>query len=209
MRSTCACASSSTSCSTRSATTSALKVVIMTGEGRGFSAGGDLKSEAGALGAPRGVRHGQLRPLQGTRPLLLQRPAPRRAAARVPQARGPAADHHRGDQRPGGRHRAGNRAPLCDLRYASDKAKLGEVAVPAGFLPESGGARNLPKLVGVGKAMEMILTGRHHRRGGGRAHRPRRARGARTTTLMDEVHGARRPDRVRTPTSRCATPRSW
>jgi enoyl-CoA hydratase/carnithine racemase len=49
---------------------------------------------------------------------------------------------------------------LVDLRYASDRAKLGEVAVPAGFLPESGGARNLPKLVGVGKAMEMILTGR-------------------------------------------------
>jgi enoyl-CoA hydratase len=33
------------------------------------------------------------------------------------------------------------------------------VAVPAGFVPESGGARNLPKLVGVGRAMEMILTG--------------------------------------------------
>ena len=49
---------------------------------------------------------------------------------------------------------------LCDLRFASDKAKLGEVAVPAGFLPESGGARNLPKLVGVGKALDMILTGK-------------------------------------------------
>ncbi|MDO9216234.1 MAG: enoyl-CoA hydratase-related protein, partial [Lacisediminimonas sp.] len=32
-------------------------------------------------------------------------------------------------------------------------------AVPAGFLPESGGARNLPKLVGIGRALEMILTG--------------------------------------------------
>jgi len=31
--------------------------------------------------------------------------------------------------------------------------------VPAGFVPESGGARNLPKLIGVGRAMEMILTG--------------------------------------------------
>ena len=34
-----------------------------------------------------------------------------------------------------------------------------KVAVPAGFVPESGGARNLPKLVGIGRAMEMILTG--------------------------------------------------
>src|SRR5690606_29257197 len=48
---------------------------------------------------------------------------------------------------------------LCDLRFASTKAKLGEVAVPAGFLPEAGGARNLPKIVGIGRALEMILTG--------------------------------------------------
>jgi len=33
------------------------------------------------------------------------------------------------------------------------------VAVPAGFVPESGGARNLPKLVGIGRAMRLILTG--------------------------------------------------
>jgi pimeloyl-ACP methyl ester carboxylesterase len=42
---------------------------------------------------------------------------------------------------------------------ASVLDRLGEVAVPAGFVPESGGARNLPKLVGIGRAMEMILTG--------------------------------------------------
>jgi enoyl-CoA hydratase/carnithine racemase len=50
-------------------------------------------------------------------------------------------------------------ATLCDMRIASDKARFGEVAVPAGFVPESGGARNLPKLVGIGRAMRMILTG--------------------------------------------------
>jgi enoyl-CoA hydratase/carnithine racemase len=50
-------------------------------------------------------------------------------------------------------------ATACDIRYASESARLGEVAVPAGFVPESGGARNLPKLVGIGRAMEMILTG--------------------------------------------------
>jgi enoyl-CoA hydratase/carnithine racemase len=50
-------------------------------------------------------------------------------------------------------------ATLCDLRIASDKARFGEVAVPAGFVPESGGARNLPKIVGIGRAMRMILTG--------------------------------------------------
>ncbi len=47
-----------------------------------------------------------------------------------------------------------------DLRLASDKARMGEVAVVAGFLPETGGCRNLPKLVGYGRAMELTLTGR-------------------------------------------------
>jgi enoyl-CoA hydratase/carnithine racemase len=50
-------------------------------------------------------------------------------------------------------------ATLCDMRIASDKARVGEVAVPAGFVAESGGARNLPKLIGIGRAMRMILTG--------------------------------------------------
>ena len=64
-------------------------------------------------------------------------------------------------------------ATACDMRYASDRARLGEVAVPAGFVPESGGARNLPKLVGVGRAMEMILTGEIIDAVRGRAHRAR------------------------------------
>jgi enoyl-CoA hydratase/carnithine racemase len=50
-------------------------------------------------------------------------------------------------------------ATLCDMRIASDNARFGEVAVPAGFVPESGGARNLPKLIGIGRAMRLILTG--------------------------------------------------
>jgi enoyl-CoA hydratase/carnithine racemase len=45
------------------------------------------------------------------------------------------------------------------MRFASERARFGEVAVPAGFVPESGGARNLPKLVGIGRAMRLILTG--------------------------------------------------
>src|SRR5262245_42627717 len=46
------------------------------------------------------------------------------------------------------------------MRCACERARVREVAVPAEFVPESGGARNLPKLVGVGRAMEMILTGK-------------------------------------------------
>ena len=137
-----------------------IKVVIITGAGRGFSAGGDLRSEAGPLGAGpedfdmgnfgdykelahyffNDLRHSVLqrcfRKLEDLPPITIA--AVNGAAVGIGM----------------------ELAMLCDMRFASDKARLGEVAVPAGFLPESGGARNLPKLVGIGRALEMILTGR-------------------------------------------------
>lgn len=139
----------------------AVKVVIITGEGRGFSAGGDLKTEADPLGAGDDDdfdfgNFGAYKELASyffndLRHQVLQRAfkkfedLPQITIAAI---NGPAVGIGL------------EICTLCDLRIASDKAKLGEVAVPAGFLPESGGARNLPKLVGVGKALELILTGR-------------------------------------------------
>lgn len=137
-----------------------IRVIILTGEGRGFSAGGDLKSEAGPVGAGEEDfdfgNFGAYKELAGyffndLRHQVLQR-AFRKLEDLPPVViaaiNGPAVGIGL------------EMCTLCDIRYASDKARLGEVAVPAGFLPESGGARNLPKLVGVGRAMEMILTGR-------------------------------------------------
>jgi len=137
-----------------------IRAVILTGEGRGFSAGGDLKSEAGPVGATDEEfdfgNFGAYKELAGyffndLRHQVLQR-AFRKLEDLPPVViaaiNGPAVGIGL------------EMCTLCDIRYASDRAKLGEVAVPAGFLPESGGARNLPKLVGIGRAMEMILTGR-------------------------------------------------
>ena len=137
-----------------------IRVVILTGKGRGFSAGGDLKSEAGPVGAGDEDfdlgNFGPYKELAGyffndLRHEVLQR-AFRKLEDLPPVViaaiNGPAVGIGL------------EMCTLCDIRYASERAKLGEVAVPAGFLPESGGARNLPKLVGVGRAMEMILTGR-------------------------------------------------
>ena len=136
-----------------------IKAIILTGEGRGFSAGGDLKTEAGPLGAGdkdfdfgdfgaykelasyffNDLRHEVLqrafKKFEDLKPVV------------IAAINGPAVGIGL------------EICTLCDIRYASEKAKLGEVAVPAGFLPESGGARNLPKLVGIGRAMEMIMTG--------------------------------------------------
>lgn len=48
----------------------------------------------------------------------------------------------------------------CDLRIVTDRVRLSEIAVPAGFVSEWSCPRNLPKLVGLTRACELILTGR-------------------------------------------------
>lgn len=51
-------------------------------------------------------------------------------------------------------------ALVCDLRIASTKARIGLPEVKVGLIPGAGGTQRLPRLLGIGKAMEMILTGR-------------------------------------------------
>lgn len=51
-------------------------------------------------------------------------------------------------------------ALACHVRIASEKAKLGQPEVKLGLIPGFGGTQRLPRLVGKGKAMELILTGK-------------------------------------------------
>lgn len=46
----------------------------------------------------------------------------------------------------------------CDIRLASDKARFGFPGVAEGLIPTGGGTQRLPRIVGRGKALEMILT---------------------------------------------------
>jgi enoyl-CoA hydratase len=50
-------------------------------------------------------------------------------------------------------------ALACDIRVASDRAKLGQPEVNIGIIPGFGGSQRLPRLVGMGWAAEMIFTG--------------------------------------------------
>jgi enoyl-CoA hydratase len=50
-------------------------------------------------------------------------------------------------------------ALACDLRFAATTAKLGLPEVSLGILPGYGGTQRLPRLVGSGRALQMILTG--------------------------------------------------
>jgi enoyl-CoA hydratase/carnithine racemase len=136
-----------------------IRVVIITGEGRGFSAGGDLRTEAaplgaldeehdfGAFGAYQDLANYFFNDLRHAVIQRAIRKLEELRAVTIAAINGPAVGIGL------------ELATACDIRYASDRARLGEVAVPAGFVPESGGARNLPKLVGIGRAMELILTG--------------------------------------------------
>ncbi|MEQ8276200.1 MAG: enoyl-CoA hydratase-related protein [Deltaproteobacteria bacterium] len=51
-------------------------------------------------------------------------------------------------------------AMACDLRVAGEGAKLGQPEVGLGILPGAGAVQRLPKLVGLGRAKELIFTGR-------------------------------------------------
>ncbi|MCA9672292.1 MAG: enoyl-CoA hydratase/isomerase family protein [Myxococcales bacterium] len=51
-------------------------------------------------------------------------------------------------------------ALACDLRVAARGAKLGQPEVGLGIIPGAGGAYRLPRLVGLGRARELIFTGR-------------------------------------------------
>jgi enoyl-CoA hydratase len=50
-------------------------------------------------------------------------------------------------------------ALACDLRFASSRAKLGLPEVSLGILPGYGGTQRLPRLIGTGPALRLILTG--------------------------------------------------
>ena len=51
-------------------------------------------------------------------------------------------------------------ALCCDIRIASEDAQFGTPEPGLGIIPAAGGTQTLPRTVGRGKALEMLLTGR-------------------------------------------------
>lgn len=113
-------------------------VVILTGEGRSFVAGADI-SEMSTMKADEGRRFGQVGAAVFRKIELLEKPV---IAAINGFALGGGCEL----------------AMACDIRIASAKAKFGQPEVGLGITPGFSGTQRLPRLVGLGKAKELIYT---------------------------------------------------
>ena len=70
-------------------------------------------------------------------------------------------------------------AMACTLRIAADTASLGQPEINLGIIPGYAGTQRLPRLVGKGRALEMLLTGDHIPAAARLRDRPRQQGGAR------------------------------
>ncbi len=114
-----------------------VRAVIVTGAGRAFCAGADLSDgESGFLGGRPGV---------DTRPRLLPHHVRKPVIAAIN-------GHAVG---------VGITYPmLCDIRIASETAKIQYAMVRRGILPELGSHALLPRVLGFSRAADLLLTGR-------------------------------------------------
>jgi enoyl-CoA hydratase/carnithine racemase len=122
-----------------------IKAVVLTGAGRAFSAGGDLKSMASRLGTADNFRHSLLSPAR-TRRLwqnLLELQAPVVAAIN-------------GDAIGLGC----TLALFCDITVIAEEARIGDTHVRVGLVAGDGGAVIMPLLVGAARAKDLMMRGR-------------------------------------------------
>lgn len=123
-----------------------VRCVILTGNGPSFSAGGDIrvmKQQASPEVDQMELRHFYRRGIQRVAQSLFNLEVPLIAAING-HAMGAGLDL----------------ACMCDIRIASDTAKMASSFIKVGIVPGDGGAWLLPRVVGVSRAAEMMLTGK-------------------------------------------------
>lgn len=127
-------------------TDAAVRAAILTGEGKIFSAGGNVKEMAdrdGMFGLdPIEQRHAYVSGIQRIPRALARLEVPLIAAVNGP-AIGAGCDL----------------AMMCDIRVASERASFAESFVQIGLVPGDGGTWFLQRAIGYERAAEMTLTG--------------------------------------------------
>jgi len=126
-----------------------VRVIILTGAGRGFCSGLDLKEQADGAGTGNGINAqnagaGPKFDLAGSPPVVLHQTDKPVICALNGAAAGYGLDLALG----------------CDIRIAADTAKLAAIFTKRGVLPESGGTWYLPRLIGWAKAAEIAFLGK-------------------------------------------------
>lgn len=118
-----------------------VKVVILTGTGRAFCAGGDLNIINGSIGLVESRNYVHEVSQITSRIYNIEKPV-------IAAVNGVAVG-------------AGcNLALVSDLVIASSAAKFGQAFVNVGVIPDVGGTYILPRIVGMQKAKELVFTGR-------------------------------------------------
>ncbi|MFI6500628.1 enoyl-CoA hydratase-related protein [Nonomuraea typhae] len=126
----------------RAAEDPAVRAVLLTGSGRAFCAGQDLREHAGNLEAGRGLAGTVREHYNPIVELITTMPKPVVAAVNGVAAGAGA-----------------SLAFACDLRVAAEKAKFAMAFSGIGLVPDSGASWTLQRLVGPGRAAELLLLG--------------------------------------------------
>jgi len=133
-------------CCERVRTDPTVKVVILTGAGSAFSAGGnvkDMRDKKGiSAGNPYAIMRGYQNGIQRIPLALYDLDVPTIAAVNGP-AIGAGCDL----------------ACMCDIRIASEKARFAESFVKLGIIPGDGGAWLVQRVIGYARAAELTFTG--------------------------------------------------
>jgi enoyl-CoA hydratase/carnithine racemase len=132
-----------------------VRVVVLTGAGRAFCAGGDVR----AMREGRGFLELGDEELDTYSTGLARKNSLWKLIQRIPltleQVDKPVIAAINGDAIGAGL----DMALMCDMRVAGDRARFSEGYVRLGIVPGDGGAYFLPRLVGMAKALELLLTG--------------------------------------------------
>src|SRR5436309_10764949 len=124
---------------------SAVRVVVLSGAGRGFCSGGDLKEMAAGLANPQASDSAIVDILRNFHDVvsfvqIMEKPV-------IAAIHGPAVG-------------AGMSIALaCDLRVASEDATFSQAFVRIGLSPDGGSTWLLPRLIGPGRAAQLMMTG--------------------------------------------------